>query len=175
MASEAWEDGEVVPVAADNSGEALIHRCALECGIPIAAAVATQEFWDEHLPARTGMDGGGTLTRKQFMDTLADVLAKLISYQDRQPDNAKLLRMPARALALALGMPLVAGAESPTELARRLGLEALLGNSGKATTHKCHAHFIAAFNLPNLPTQRTESARNNMTKARKKQLHAKQH
>ena len=86
----------------------------------------------------------------------------LAAYQSRQR-TAKQLRMSARAMYLALGFKLVAGAQSPAELARKCGFD-------KWTVTKCVNEFIDKLKLEPLPGQRDKEARKKMEEARKRQL-----
>lgn len=86
----------------------------------------------------------------------------LNAYQSHQR-SAKQLRMSTRAMELALGFRLAAGADGPAQLGRHCGV-------GKATLGKCLNHFIEQLKLTPLPFQRRPEARKNMSEARKAQL-----
>lgn len=86
----------------------------------------------------------------------------ILAYQAHQ-QTAKEKTMSIRAMALALGFHLAAGAEGPAELAKRCGVS-------KQTLGKCLNHFIAQLKLSPLPFQRKADARKNMAEARKRQV-----
>lgn len=86
----------------------------------------------------------------------------LMDYQRRQWTEAQ-LRMSVRALCLALGFREAAGANSATELARKM-------NMSRQCVNKAVNHFVRALRLGPLPTQRDECARENMKRARKEQI-----
>ena len=67
------------------------------------------------------------------------------------------------AMALELGYSTAAGADNVAALARILGMD-------KQTVNKCAAVFQTKLGLPPRPGQRDETARANMTEARKNQL-----
>lgn len=73
------------------------------------------------------------------------------------------LRMSTRAMAMAVGFRLVAGADGPAELAKDCGVS-------KQALGKCLNHFIEQLKLSPLPFQRKQEARQNMAEARKRQV-----
>jgi hypothetical protein len=86
----------------------------------------------------------------------------LNAYQSHQSGERN-LRMSTRAMQLALGFYLAAGADGPAELARKCGVD-------KQTLGKCLNHFVAQLSLEPLPFQRKSDARANMADARRKQV-----
>lgn len=92
---------------------------------------------------------GGMFTKAQVEERMLEV------FQEAQ--------MSTRAMALELGFTLAAGGDEPAKIARKFGYE-------KFTFCKCAEKFQKALDLPLRPGQRDESARANMTEARKDQL-----
>lgn len=86
----------------------------------------------------------------------------LNAYQSHQ-GTVKQMHMSSRAMQLALGFHLAAGADGPAELARQCGVS-------KQALGKCLNHFLAQLRLEPLPFQRNGEARKNMADARMKQL-----
>lgn len=99
---------------------------------------------------------------ERFISFFENVFHMLNAYQSHQ-ETADHLRMSLRAMCLALGFPLAAGAEGPADLARQFGMS-------KQTVGKCLNHFQQQLRLEPLPFQRGEEARENMAKARVRQL-----
>lgn len=86
----------------------------------------------------------------------------LNAYQTHQT-SANQLRMSLRAMELALGFHLAAGADGPAELAKRCRVS-------KQALGKCLNHFIEQLALEPLPCQRKAQARDNMRRARLNQI-----
>jgi hypothetical protein len=86
----------------------------------------------------------------------------LNAYQAHQ-ESEKALRMSLRAMELALGFHLAAGADGPAELARQCGVS-------KQALDKCLNHFLEQLELEPLPFQRKAAARENMAAARHRQI-----
>lgn len=86
----------------------------------------------------------------------------LNAYQAHQ-SGEKDLRMSLRAMEMALGFQLAAGADGPAELARKCGVS-------KQALGKCLNHFMAQLKLQPLAFQRKEEARLNMAEARREQV-----
>ena len=91
-----------------------------------------------------------------------DVFCILNAYQSHQIGSRQ-LRMSLLTMQLALGFHLAAGADGPSELARKC-------NVSKQTLTKCLNHFISQLRLTPLPGQRSDAARKNMAEARLLQL-----
>ena len=89
----------------------------------------------------------------------------LNAYQSHQ-STAKELRMSTRAMWLALGWNIAAGADGPAQLARSC-------RCSKQTLGKCLNNFIAQLRLEPLPFQRKAGARAAMSQARKAQIYEK--
>jgi hypothetical protein len=90
----------------------------------------------------------------------------LNAYQLRQRGERQ-LRMSTRAMQLALGFRLAAGADGPAALARNCGVT-------KQAMNNCLRHFIEQLQLTPLPGQRRAEARKHMAEARLNQLKVKQ-
>ncbi len=86
----------------------------------------------------------------------------LIEYQQNQK-LADEVRMSTRTMALVLGFKMAAGGDCVTDLARK-------NNFDKQTINKAAIHFIELLGLPPMEGQRDETARANMSKARKEQI-----
>ena len=171
----AFEGGQRVMVSDAEGGDELISRCAARCGISIGAAAEAMEFYDEHFSSSSEMTSGnlaeGLRQRDlQWWESFEKVLDVLIDYQFKQSDDPRLLRTSPRALSLALGFRLTAGADTPAELARIMGLQKFGGTSGKFTVTKMVQRFIEQLKLAKIPGQRDEKARESMAEARRKQL-----
>ncbi len=100
--------------------------------------------------------------QRKILDYMERAMLLLDDYQSRQPDVAA-LRMSFRAMMLAIGFNLVAGADSPTDLAQKCGVS-------KQALGKCLNHFIEQLGIDPLPGQRGEDGRSRMASARRKQL-----
>ncbi len=87
----------------------------------------------------------------------------LVSYQQHQTGDMA-FRMSLKCMALALGFPLAAGAESAAEIAKQCGMS-------KQCVTKCLNAFIEKLQLSPLPGQRDEESRERMAEARRDQLH----
>jgi hypothetical protein len=89
----------------------------------------------------------------------------LNAYQShsRCRNNPKQLRMSLRAMELALGFQLAAGADGPAKAARLCGVS-------KQAFGKCLNHFMEQLSLEPLPFQRKAEARDRMSEARRMQI-----
>jgi hypothetical protein len=172
----AYENGHVVPLANDHGGEELIRRCAAECGCSFETAMDAMQFYDENFSSSDLMNAGSLAKameaqNQKWWETLEKIGDILCSYQSRQnATDPKFIRASTRTLWLALGFPLTAGADTPAELARVMGLQNIFGQSGKATVTKMLHKFIKQLKLAKIPGARDEEARNKMRRSRKKQL-----
>lgn len=102
---------------------------------------------------------------ERMISFFENVFHMLNAYQSHQ-ETAYDLRMSLRAMCLALGFSLAAGAEGAADLARQCGMS-------KQTVNKCLNHFLEQLRLEPLPFQRDAEARLNMAEARKRQLKPK--
>jgi hypothetical protein len=102
---------------------------------------------------------------EQIVNWFENVFHILNAYQShaRCKSSAKQMKMSLRAMELALGFHLAAGASAPAEVARACGVS-------KQAFGKCLNHFIEQLKLSPLPFQRKQEARENMASARKLQL-----
>jgi len=170
-----FADGDVDRIAPASDGETLIQRCCQKLGCNRMYALSIIAWADEDMPARE-MDRTADMAEEtraalaEMQYFFSKAFHVLIAYQDSQTE-AQFIRMSTRAMALALGFKLAAGADNATELARVLGLDHLLCSQGKATVHKCVEQFVSErLKLPPLPGQRAAAARANMSQSRQKQL-----
>lgn len=102
-------------------------------------------------------------SRETMFEWFRNALHHLNAYQIHQGPDAAGLRMSFKAMALALGFNDVARANSISELADNCGED-------KQTVSKAVNHFLQVLKLTPLPSQRGQEARENMSKARKRQL-----
>ena len=171
----AWADGQKLPVATEHSAEELLHQFCGTFGVNMATALEMFEWIDEngHRPRENAAAAGASAAK--YTEWLREFLIALVAYQDRQRDADHLpagtmIRMSTRCAALALNFRDIAGAKDSTELAQKMGLQRLAGGSGKATVNKCLKYFQKVLRLLPIPGQRGETARVNMSNARKGQL-----
>lgn len=121
------------------------------------------KFPDEIEPEEIAIEVVGRRERdRMIVDFFERANHILAAYQSHQK-TATELRMSFRCMMLALGFYLVAGSESPGDLARKCGVS-------KACLDKCLNHFILQLRLGPLPGQRKNEARDAMSAARKSQL-----
>lgn len=99
---------------------------------------------------------------ERIVNWFENVFHILNAYQAHQK-TAKQLRMSLRAMQLALGFHLAAGADNPAMLAKSCQV-------GKWTLGKCLEHFEDQLKLAPLLCQRSQEARKNMSTARKEQV-----
>src|SRR5262245_9369948 len=102
-------------------------------------------------------------TFEKSIEWFRNAMHHLNAYQIHQGPDAAGLRMSFKAMALAMGFNDVANADSITELANSCGYD-------KWTVNKAVNHFIDVLRLSPLPSQRSRTARDSMSKARKAQL-----
>jgi hypothetical protein len=171
----AYENGALVPVANDHSGEELINRCAAECGISTATAMDAMQFYDENFATFAGGAAASISERdRHWWFTIEKIFDLMLRYM-RQQEDPRMLKMTPRAMALALGFRLTAGADSPAALARTMGMQRVLGQTGKQTVNKCVQKFIRQLRLARIPGQRDEESRERMKQRRIDQLQPKPH
>lgn len=97
----------------------------------------------------------------------------LIEHQKRQTDEADLIRMSTRAMAMVQGFTDEAGATTQIDLVKscRLANRKLFGNNGKALVNKTINLFLKEkMHLPPMAGQRNTAARKEMEEARIAQL-----
>lgn len=169
-----FADGTLTPLAEDNSGEELISEFCMD--FPDHnhdEALRILAWFDERLGGG-GQKEGGRKFEMRFMAWLEDCLTKYKNYKDNQGSDPNLLRLSTDVFLLSLGFPHLAGADNPTELARRNGLSGrrILGQSGKQTACNMFHHFQKQLNLPPVVGQRSAEARKHMSESRKNQLDA---
>ena len=166
-----FADGTLTPLAEDNSGAELISEFCMDFpDCSRAEALQIMAWFDER---QGGMgQSSGRKTEVKFMQWFEDCLTKYKNYKDNQGNDPNLLRLSTDVFLLALGFPHLAGADNPTELARRNGLggRRILGQSGKQTACNMFHHFQIQLNLPPALGQRSAESRQQMSQSRKKQL-----
>jgi DNA-binding CsgD family transcriptional regulator len=150
------------PERADESSGAVIVRLAERHNLDRAACL---EIIDEVLEAFKSEDAqwpGGEDALRRIESKHRQAWHVLLSYMSNQHSAAEMM-MAVRIMAMELGFQTVAGADSAAEIARMLGIK-------KQTVNKCVLNFQSKLGLPARAGQRNESARGNMSEARKEQL-----
>ena len=172
--TQAWADGEIVSLHDESAGDDIIQRVAVRCGISTKTAAQAMQEYDEHFSSNVQMSSVNVAEALRQRDlqwwfSIEKILDLVIDYMSKQSDDAKLLRMSVRTMALALGFRLTAvGNEdgTPASLARLMGLQKVMGGtSGKFTVTKCLERFIGQLKLARIPGQRDEAAREKMRDA----------
>lgn len=170
MSDPAFADGRPVPVADEKSEAGWFESLCLAHGKDSLEMADFLAEYEQHF-ARNGSDLQQVMS---IVDWHREDLRVLDLYQGRQglECDPRQLHLSRRCFILAHGPAYshLAGAETPTDLARQLGLAKILGTSGKATAQKCFSYFQQTLRLPPLPGQRSAEARRNMSGARLDQL-----
>lgn len=147
---------------ADNAS--MVDSFCLEFGIAIADAVEMLVWIDKHTDMKASASSEVAEKLRELNSKFRQAIQILIAYQQNQKRRRPSeILMSTRVMAMALGFHSAADAQDASELGRKIGI-------GKATVNKCLNHFIERLKLPPLPTQRNNSARQNMKRARLKQL-----
>lgn len=151
------------PESPDESAEATIVRLMARYNLNRAVCL---EMIDEVMESFGQRD---VASNRADGKAIQDLIARqrqawhiLVAYQANQKTVTDMV-MSTRCMALELGYYTVAGADNVAELARQLGIK-------KQTVNKCAANFQTKLGLPPRPGQRCETARANMTEARREQL-----
>jgi hypothetical protein len=164
-------DGRPVPLANDHGGEELLNEFCAEFCVNAATAMEMLEWFEEKMPSAGGR---GTASEdemlKKFVDYERESLMTLDGYFGRQRGDPKFMSMAFLCYLLAKGWPHLAGASTPTEIARKLDLKVMFGQSGKQTARECLEYFRKRLKSPPMPGQRGEAGCKNMAAARKAQL-----
>lgn len=101
---------------------------------------------------------------KQWFLSVAKMFSILLDRTEKQPEP-HFKQMSIVTLAYVLNFRDEAGVASFADIARKC-LKLVRKQTGKATAQKCGEHFIEQLKLAPMLTQRTESARQEMAKAR---------
>jgi len=165
-----FADGRPVPVADETAEAGWFEALCLEYGKDPLEQMEFIAAYESHFRASTS----ATREAIEIVDWHKSDLRVLDDYQGSQgiKCDPRLLHLSRRCFILAHGPGYahIAGADTPTELARQLKLAKLLGQSGKATAHKCFSYFQQMIPCAPLATQRSELARLHMRAARNQQL-----
>ena len=152
------EVGQKVSTTAGDSGEAMIQQFCIATGLNYAVGIMVLSEADKLLSTYRSVSAD-----EKTRNTLGLVERGFLKVQEYVKAGGN-RDMAERCMWLLLGFPAVAGAGEQAALVKLLGIH-------KATVCKCIEHFQKQLpELPLLPEQRDEAARENMTKARLGQL-----
>lgn len=140
-----------------------VQAIMLECGLDFGKAMLVAEFEEEQpLHFRPVASPGEMEAVQAVTERMKRALHLLVDYQQKQVNaRPRELCMSTRAMCLALGFSLAAGARSTEELVKSSGVS-------KQTVNKCLNTFIGELGLPKLEGQRDEKSCKKMSAAQKR-------